>query len=128
VTSQIADAAKALSDGSVQLNLSPRELGRVNMAFTTSGDGTLQLMVAVERPETLDLLRRNADILLSEIKGLGYTESSLNFADMSSQSGADDDNEGPNDEHASVTRTEAILPKTPQSIEIDIPDGLDLRL
>ncbi len=60
----IADAARALQDRPVEVTLNPEELGRVRLTLR-SVDGSMSVSVAVERPETLDLLRRNIDMLAS---------------------------------------------------------------
>lgn len=62
----------------IEIALSPAELGRVRMIL---GPEMAQLGVTVlaERPETLELLRRHAELLAAELAGLGYDPAGLSF-------------------------------------------------
>lgn len=77
VMDQIAQHVRQLPGGPLEITLSPEELGRVRMQLTTAENG-LTLVVTAERPETLDLLRRNIDQLANEYRSLGY--GALSFA------------------------------------------------
>ena len=74
-------------DGSVEIKLSPEELGRVRMTVSP-GDAEVTISVMAERGETLDLLRRNADILSAELRNAGFERLSLDFG-QSMGSGSD---------------------------------------
>lgn len=65
--------------GAVELSLSPDELGKVRVTLLPDGD-ILRVSLVVERPETLDLLRRHADQLAQEFRQAGFAGSSLDFA------------------------------------------------
>lgn len=78
------DIARQLSAGfaaapgdKVEVILSPEELGRVRMTILNDDRGLTMTFVA-ERPETLDLMRRNIDSLAQDFRGLGF--GTLNFA------------------------------------------------
>jgi hypothetical protein len=75
----IAALVSARPDGPVELRLSPEELGRLHLHLLSDGD-TLRVTVLVERPETLDLLRRHADLLIHEIRAAGFAGGSFTFA------------------------------------------------
>jgi hypothetical protein len=75
---QLAEAFAGFPDRSVEITLSPEELGRVRMVVT-SHDGALVLSLAAERPETLDLLRRNIDQLAADLRDLGFGSFRFNF-------------------------------------------------
>ena len=62
----------------VEVILSPEELGRVQMEFRAEGNA-MRVFLTAERPETLDLLRRHADQLASELRQAGYSGASLSF-------------------------------------------------
>lgn len=62
----------------VELRLSPAELGRVRIGMH-HGESAIGLVLTVERPETLDLLRRNAEILTSEFNKSGFANLSFEF-------------------------------------------------
>jgi hypothetical protein len=75
----VSDLLARRADGPVELTLSPEELGRVRLSLAPDGDG-LTVIVQVERADTLDLLRRNADLLMAEIRAQGFSGASLSFA------------------------------------------------
>lgn len=66
----------------VNLTLSPEELGQVQFEMTTKGD-RLHISLFVERGETMDLLRRNVDQLLGELRQSGLGQPSLSFGNWS---------------------------------------------
>lgn len=64
---------------SVEVQLAPEELGRVTMHV--SGDGGVHHVgLIVERAETLDLLRRNADLLAQDFRDFGLRSPTFSFA------------------------------------------------
>lgn len=67
------------TDGPVELTLSPEELGRLRLSLSPDGDG-LHVTVQVERGDTLDLLRRNSDLLLQEIRAQGFSGATFSFS------------------------------------------------
>ncbi|MZQ90293.1 hypothetical protein GVY41_14500 [Frigidibacter albus] len=75
---QLAAAVTRFPDRPVELTLSPEELGRVRLTLSTSEAG-LVLSVTAERPETLDLMRRNIDQLARDFRELGFTDLSFSF-------------------------------------------------
>lgn len=78
VSAQIAEAARLNPDRAVELTLSPEELGKVKMTVTAGDHGVIVAIVA-ERGETLDLMRRNIDMLTEDFKALGYTSIGFEF-------------------------------------------------
>jgi flagellar hook-length control protein FliK len=74
----IVETAVQNANSLVELTLTPEELGRVKMTLSAQ-DGALSLSISAERPETLDLLRRNADSLLRDFRDLGYSSVDFQF-------------------------------------------------
>ncbi len=64
--------------GEIAIDLSPAELGRVRMRVNCEGDA-LSVVILADRPETLDLLRRNGAALASEFADAGFSQASLEF-------------------------------------------------
>lgn len=64
-----------------QLRLDPPELGRVDVRMEISAEGKLSAVIAVERPETLDLLQRDQRVLERSLAdaGLKTDAGSLSF-------------------------------------------------
>lgn len=75
---QIADAIVRTRDGAVEILLDPVELGRVTVLLGhESQPGRLGILV--ERPETLDLIRRHTDDLLRDLRSSGMPDAQLDF-------------------------------------------------
>lgn len=80
IAAQIVDQVKPLKAGGVELHLSPKELGSVNIRFVPNEAGVF-VNITAERPETGELLRRNVDGLLQEFRHAGYGgETVLSFS------------------------------------------------
>jgi len=131
---QAAAALSASPDGRIELRLDPEELGPVRLGLAP-GDGTITVQIAAERGETLDLLRRHADVLARELRQAGYGEVSFQFgADTASGGGS-----APRHGYTSPGATDAVEaapgdPMTAQAAQIPparrgiVPGTLDLRL
>lgn len=136
LAAQIADAARQLPDGPIEISLSPEELGKVKLTFQVSENGAMNVVVAAERAETLELMRRNVDSLLAEFSDLGYEGSSFQFqqddqnasGDQSDQSGAGRSNGtlGSADNVQSSTLDTDLL--SPVRLHLDGTAGMDLKL
>ncbi len=130
VIETIAHAARALADRPVELVLNPEELGRLRMTLVPS-DGGMTVQLTVERPETLELLRRHIDLLASDLRQAGYDRLSFGFA-ADQQAGGQ-----PTPEHANRQETatqQDTAPVTnpaqqPGMLSLTLSEGgLDLRL
>ncbi|NOC85327.1 flagellar hook-length control protein FliK [Ruegeria sp. HKCCD6428] len=64
--------------GATEIALNPEELGRVSIVLNGREDG-LQITIATERPETLDLMRRHLSVLTEEFQKLGYGDLSFDL-------------------------------------------------
>lgn len=81
VVMQIAAAIGRGASGTdrvIDLMLNPEELGKVRLSLSQS-DAGLSVSVLAERPETLDLLRRNIDLLAREFLDIGYQSAEFSF-------------------------------------------------
>ena len=70
IATQIAEALRQGS-GTIDVTLSPEELGRVRLSVGVS-EGAMLVSISAERPETLDLMRRHIDILHAEARAEGF--------------------------------------------------------
>ena len=94
IVAAVAEAARHLSfERPVEISLHPEELGRVKMSLSGI-DGAMNVAITVERPETLELMRRHIDMLASQLRDIGYKDVTFSFAGHG-QSGAHDDNDPP---------------------------------
>ena len=92
VAAQLAEAVQrgAGPERAVELTLNPAELGRVRISMAP-GDGMIVVTVLAERGETLDLMRRHADILAQEFHDLGYGTAEFTFGQGDGGPGQDGD-------------------------------------
>lgn len=97
-----------------QLRLDPPELGRVDVRMEISAEGKLSAVIAVERPETLDLLQRDSRALERSLMeaGLKTDSNSLSF----SLKGGRQDNQ-----HADITNNKTDSNGNPLSDDLDGP-------
>lgn len=80
VSAQVVDAIRLTRDGTVDVALSPEDLGRVRLVMQGSDTG-MQVHIQSERQDTLDLLRRNIEQLRQELNQAGFGDVTFNFGD-----------------------------------------------
>jgi len=78
ITPQIAAAVQASGERSVEIVLSPAELGKVRITLSP-GEAGMAVSIVADRPETLDLLRRHANLLAQDFRELGYGGTEFSF-------------------------------------------------
>jgi len=128
VIQMIADAARVLHDKPVEITLSPEELGKVRLTMLPS-DTAMTVHVSVERPETLELLRRNIELLASELRDLGFEDISFDFANQNDTgAGREDDPSKGNTEGPNMPIVAEDPSKQPQRIYLGEGVGIDIRL
>ncbi|WP_375262883.1 flagellar hook-length control protein FliK [Palleronia sp.] len=88
VLHSIAEASVKAQDGTVELRLSPEELGRVRISMSHHDLG-LTVVLNVERDDTLALLRRHASELAAALREAGLGEANIQFADREQPSSQD---------------------------------------
>lgn len=127
VTRQVAERIATLGADRAEVQLSPAELGRLRFEITQRGE-SVQVVISAERAETLDLLRRNGDQLLVELRSMGFSGSALNFGAWGGRSsGAEPP---PPQESEPLVAPEPIVaaPLTTRAPARADGRGLDLRL
>ena len=67
-----------------EIRLDPEELGRLRITLEGEGEA-LRVRVEVERPETLDLLRRHGDRLAETLREAGYDQADMQFSNWSGE-------------------------------------------
>ena len=117
VMQQVTSAMVTTREDATEIALSPEELGRIRLVM--SGPDRSHITIWAERPETLDLVRRNADMLTQHLQEAGIDAKDLDFRqdsggtwknDMPDSMGhADSDGAGP------ATTTHIQLAPTPVS-------------
>lgn len=124
--------ARADADQPVTLKLSPAELGTLRFEVVQREHG-LHLHLSVDQPAALDLLRRQGDQLLAELRQSGFPGATLSFAGGSAGGGGQD---APTSQGGSGPHPDAGAPADPARQNVPaaaIPpsalhSSLDLRL
>lgn len=125
VVYQVAQAMGAADGQDFELRLDPAELGKVRITMSAR-DGQMVAVITAERPETLDLLRKNADQLETGFAEKGFSDASLSF-------------EGQNDDQAEEASVRGNISLAEMEIEgeerllattalVGVNDSLDIRL
>lgn len=127
-------AALSTNEGRVDLRLDPEELGRVGMRIQAEGD-KVTVSIAVERPETGDLIRRHLQDLSQELRALGYRSVGFSFeggGQDARQGGdaslAEASTGGGDDAERSVSPGQATASSAPAPARAAARSGLDLLL
>ncbi|QFT83081.1 Flagellar hook-length control protein FliK [Roseovarius sp. THAF27] len=130
VIEQLTTGFRGAGDKSAEIHLNPAELGRVRISLQT-GDAGVLVSVMADRPETLDLLRRHADMLAQDFRDIGYGAAQFSFG----QSGHPRSGQGRGPEGDAIGPVDAALtedqaPAThPQVGHASIAlDRVDIRL
>ncbi|PRY19459.1 flagellar hook-length control protein FliK [Aliiruegeria haliotis] len=90
IAPQIVEALQHQHRGILEIRLNPEELGRLQITFANSDSG-MQIVINPERSETIDLVRRNLDVLSNELKDLGFEGFSLELGHSGAQDTPDED-------------------------------------
>lgn len=80
VTQVVHSITRSNVEGFVEIRLQPEELGRVRLTMLP-GDLGVTVQVSAERPETLDLMRRNIDMLEADLMERGFTNLAFSFGE-----------------------------------------------
>ncbi|MBM7069898.1 flagellar hook-length control protein FliK [Actibacterium sp. 188UL27-1] len=125
---QIQETLRTNTSSTVELTLSPEELGRVRLGLAMS-DGVVVISVAAERGETLDLLRRHASQLERQMQELGYEQVSIDFGQKHQDNDQNNDNHAPCDRAMSaVSLDDTLAQPRPTNLTGPPYGGLDLRI
>ncbi len=78
VAEQFVLSVNRTTAGQVTIQMAPAELGRVDISMQPREHG-MALLIAADRPETLELLRRHVDLLAEDLRALGWSDVSFQF-------------------------------------------------
>jgi flagellar hook-length control protein FliK len=126
IARQMAEALQKASDRTVEIALSPKELGRVRMSISAAEVG-ITVNVVAERPETLDLMRRHIEQLAHEFAELGYTNMEFAFAQGETHHESYDEDASGSTE-ATVLSLDLEAETSAPEVPLAATSGLDLRL
>ncbi|MDA5095107.1 flagellar hook-length control protein FliK [Aliiroseovarius sp. KMU-50] len=130
---QLVEVAKSMPDRPVELTLTPEELGRLRLTF--SGDlSAMAVTVNVERPETLELMKRHIEILAQEMREIGYEGVSFSFEQSGAGAhggGSAQDGSSKNDPQSGAHDAPGIVSDAPSLLQMNLSnaiEGIDIRL
>lgn len=131
IARQIAPSITAAADGSVDIALSPKELGHVRMSLSVSESG-VTLFVSGERAETIELMRRHADDLTAAFREMGYENIAFSFG-SGGDAATSSDRPAEDGAHAALDSAPVTGDEPGQSVSngptrISSDRGLDLRI
>ncbi|WP_209835433.1 flagellar hook-length control protein FliK [Ruegeria sp. HKCCE3926] len=130
IAGQLSAAVQTrIGSGATEIALNPEELGRVSIVLNGREDG-LQITIATERPETLELMRRHLSVLTEEFQKLGYGDLSFDlgtsWGSSAHQKDANDaDTQSPS--HSEAAPHERIDHTTSQTQYLASGQGIDMR-
>jgi hypothetical protein len=129
IPAKLAEMSRNGQTGPVELSLAPEELGRVRMQILLDGD-TVRIVLQAERAETAELLRRNGDALLSELRQSGFEDASFSFTGWGAggQSDKQERFAGENPEPTATAPNGVAFQKPPAAPVHTLSLGLNLRL
>lgn len=127
VVSQVVVAVqKVQADGFVEVRLHPEELGRVRMTMTQNEAG-MTVHITADKPETLELFRRNIDQFEMDMEREGFSD--LSFAFSSDQQNEGDSDQPDLDSKELITKSETNMRVDAAEILKNVSDGrVDIRM
>ena len=130
VPRQLVDAVRLSSpaDKIIEVTLTPSELGRVRMVMTPAEAG-ITINVTAERPETLDLLRRNINDLHQSFAEMGYEDISFAFGQDQADAEEKSDHKTTHEKQAShlMSAVPSSEPEVVQTLSYK-STGIDIRV
>lgn len=117
--------AKLTPNGVVEVALDPPELGRVTLTMTLS-DNNMTVIVATDRAEILEMIRRHIDMLRAEFSAQGFSgfDFDLRHLPKGGQGHAKDDGTG----HSAEKLTEDDVPTVSPMYRDALLGRMDIRI
>jgi len=78
VTQVIQSITRIPGENSIEIRLQPEELGRVRLMLLPV-EGGVSVQIAAERADTLELLKRNVEMLEADLRKQGFSNASFSF-------------------------------------------------
>jgi flagellar hook-length control protein FliK len=78
-------------EGRLEVRLDPPELGRVMIRFEGDGGELVRAVISADTPETLDLMRRNADAFHKSLAEQGFEGLDLQFTEHGAKDASDEE-------------------------------------
>jgi flagellar hook-length control protein FliK len=85
----LAEAGHRKGSGTVEIALSPEELGHLRLTIKTHEGGAVYVHLSADRQDTLDLMRRHVELLAQDMRDLGYGDLNFSFQDKAQRAPPD---------------------------------------
>ncbi len=122
ITAQLPQMLTKAEKQTVELRLDPPELGRVTIHLTTN-DQQVTATVIAERVDTVDLMRRHAELLTATLARAGFSQANLSFEQGQNQNGRDE-----SEPFQGIARLSESENATPEPTLNGLDGRLDIRL
>lgn len=126
IAAQITASVSNLSEDTLELRLDPPELGKLVVTLTHKG-ALMSAHIMADRPDVLEFLRRNADVLSRELESSGFEGATLEFSQRQDKS----EHETSSEEAANLALAQP-QPELAQPTRISLPmhqnGALDIRI
>jgi hypothetical protein len=123
ISTQLPQLLTKVEKQTIELRLDPPELGRVTIHLTTN-DQQVTAQVIADRPDTVDLMRRHAELLTATLARAGFSQADLSFQQGHSQGGK----EGFSQFQTATILADSEEPALPTQPSASIDGRLDIRL
>ena len=128
ISAQVVEIARTQPDKPVELTLNPEELGRLRMTFQ-SDSTSMNVVLQVERPETLELMRRHIELLAQDMKELGYEDVSFSFQQQNNTASSEQQQENADEpDTTSLLFTTDFRPTEGAKVTTTGMVGMDIRI
>jgi hypothetical protein len=127
IAEQIKTHARAEKPSAIELTLTPDDLGKIRLYMTPDGD-KIRIFVHADRPETLELIRRNTESFSADLRQAGYSNASFSFSGSNGRQPAQQDRENTKSGFDSANGDPIATTAPKPTIGQIKPSGLNLRV
>ncbi|WP_411815930.1 flagellar hook-length control protein FliK [Hyphococcus sp. DH-69] len=115
----VAAVSNRQGEGRLEVRLDPPELGKLLIGFEGDGpDNIVRAVISADSPETLDLLRRNADVFQRALEEQGMGTLDLEFR-QDSQQESDKPSSIESSDHMSLAEADDVEGQNPVGVMIE---------
>lgn len=122
IVAQVSEKLSLLSEKTIEIQLAPKELGKVVFSVTTADSGAVTVTISAERDDVSYLMRRHIDEFARDFQKLGFGQVNFAFSGQSQKQMSSADNPKPNP-NTSVLDIDDLEPT-----HMSISTGIDIRL
>ncbi len=122
IIAQVSEKLSMLKDKTLEIQLAPKELGKVVFSVTTAESGSVTVAISTEREDVSHLMRRHIEEFAREFQRLGFGQVSFSFSEQS-QNRTSSPQDSEDKATAPLSELEDIQPTL-----MTMSTGVDIRL